>query len=88
MAESGDYDLLMAYSAHESRANAVPVKVTSGTWTKEFSVDQTQPMPRSQPFQLVGRVRLEGGVETMITISNRQAAGFVVIDALQLLQND
>jgi hypothetical protein len=86
MAESGDYDLLMAYSAHKSRAKAVPVKVTSGSWAKEFFVDQTQPLPRSQPFQLVGRVRLEGGVETMITISNRQAAGFVVIDALQLLQ--
>jgi len=48
-------------------------------------VDQTRPLPPGQHFRLIGNVQLEGGVETIITISNKETAGFVIVDALQLL---
>ncbi len=86
--KSGEYQLSMAYSAHETRATDVPVIVASGSQTKEFSVDQTKPLSRGQHFKLVGKVHLESGVETIITINNRQTVGFVIVDALQLLPND
>lgn len=85
--ESGEYQLSMAYSAHETRASNVPVIVTSGSEEKQFSVDQTLPLPSGQPFQLVGNVMLESGVESLITISNQATVGFVIVDALQLLPN-
>lgn len=83
--QSGEYHLLIAYSAHETRATEVPVIVTSGSYTGAFAIDQTQPLPSGQHFKLVGNVHLESGVETTITISNRQTTGFVIVDALQLL---
>jgi hypothetical protein len=86
--KSGEYQLLMSYSAHETRATNVPVIVSSGCQKKEFIVDQTQPLPSGQFFKPVGYLQLESGVETIITISNRQTVGFVVVDALQLLPND
>jgi hypothetical protein len=83
--KSGQYQLLMSYSAHESRAANVPLIVTSGSLKNEFTVDQTQPLPAGQRFKLVGTVELEGGVDVNITISNRQTTGFVIVDAMQLL---
>ena len=78
----------MAYSAHETCATDVPVIVTSDSQTKEFTVDQTQPLSTGQHLKLVGKVHLESEVETIITINNRQTVGFVIVDALQLLAND
>ncbi len=86
--KSGQYQLLMAYSAHETRARNVPVIVASGDHEKAFTVDQTQPLPSGQQFTLVGDVQLESGVETTISISNRQTVRFVIVDALQLLPTE
>lgn len=86
--KSGEYQLLMAYSAHETRAKNVPVIVTSGSHQVEFAVDQTGPLPSGQRFKLVGNVQLKDGVDTIITITNRQTTGFVIVDALQLIPKD
>lgn len=85
---SGEFQLLMAYSAHETRATNVPLTITSGSLKQEFTVDQTQPMPPGQRFKLVGKVYLESGFETTIMISDQQTVGFVILDALQLLSDD
>jgi len=84
--ESGEYQLLMAYSAHETRATNVPVVVSSGGQEYEFYVDQTRSVPLGKHFRSIGTVRLENAVETVVTISNRETAGFVIVDALQLLR--
>ena len=85
---SGTYQLLMAYSADETRANKVPVLVTSASNQQAFTVDQTRPLLSGQLFSLIGKVQLEGEVETVITISNNDTIGFVIVDALQLLRKD
>lgn len=84
--ESGQYQMLMAYSAHETRATDVSVVIVSGSYKENFTVDQTQPLPNEQSFRLIGNVQLDHGTETSITISNGETAGFVIVDALQLLQ--
>jgi hypothetical protein len=83
--KSGRYQLLMAYSAHETRAKNIPLAIASGTKSKTISVDQTLPLPEGQFFRPVGTVDLSADVETVIRITNADTTGFVIIDALQLL---
>ena len=83
--KSGEYELLMAYSAHETRAREVPVTVKSGPRATTLKVDQTVPLPTGKPFRSVGLCRLDGDVETTITVSNARTDGFVILDAIQVL---
>ena len=82
----GRYQLLMAYSAHESRAKNVPVSILSGDRETSLTVDQTQPLPSGQRFRAVGSVNLKADADTTIQISNTDTVGFVILDALQLLR--
>jgi hypothetical protein len=82
---TGRYQLLMAYSAHPTRAKQVPVTVSSGTDQSTLTVDQTRPLPAGKRFREIGTVRLQGATETTITVSNDQTDGFVILDAIQLL---
>ena len=75
----------MAYSAHETRAKKVPVTVQNGGRETRLFVDQTQPLPAGETFRSVGTVELAADGETTITVSNQDTAGFVILDALQLL---
>jgi hypothetical protein len=79
------YELRMAYSAHETRAKKVPLLVQNGPNTVELFVDQTVPLPPGDAFRGVGRVSLQKGLETTITLRNTGTDGFVILDALQLL---
>jgi hypothetical protein len=83
--QGGRYEVLMAYSAHPSRAKNVPMTISSGDKTAKLVVDQTQPLPQGQMFRAVGSVDITPNVETVITISNHETEGFVIVDALQLL---
>lgn len=83
--QSGRYDLRMAYSAHETRAAKVPLPIQNGEKSVELLVDQTQPLPAGEAFRSIGRVELQKGLETTITIRNAETDGFVILDALQLV---
>lgn len=86
--KSGQYQLLMAYSAHESRAKNVPVTVYSGDSQMSFEVDQTKSLPTGKHFRRVATVALSEDVETVIQITNADTTGFVILDALQLLPEE
>ena len=83
--KSGRYQVLMAYSAHQSRAKNVPVTVSCGGASKTFVVDQTRSLPSGRVFRPVGTVDLRADVETVIQVTNADTTGFVILDALQLL---
>lgn len=83
---TGRYELRMAYSAHETRAKKVPVTIQNGGRTIGIAVDQTRPLPAGQAFRSLGAVDLANDSETIITVSNTGTDGFVILDALQLLQ--
>lgn len=83
---SGRYDVRMAYSPHETRSAKVPVVIQNGDRKVEIAVDQSQPLPAGEAFRSVGSVQLDRGVETTIQISNKATDGFVILDAMQLLQ--
>jgi hypothetical protein len=81
----GDYELRMAYSAHETRTTRLPVTVVGGGAEHRFTVDQTQPLPAGQAFRPIQRLRLRQGVEYVLTLANEDTRGFVILDAFQLL---
>lgn len=80
----GKYDLRMAYSAHETRATNVPITIESGGRTSVFRVDQRVRINAGEVFRSIGHVELDG--DCVITIKNAGTDGFVIIDALQLLE--
>jgi hypothetical protein len=81
----GEYELRMAYSAHETRTTRLPVTLTDGTTTQAFVVDQTIALPAGEAFRPIGRVRLRQGAEHTLTVTNQDTKGFVIVDAFQLL---
>ncbi len=84
--KTGHYTLRMAYSPHATRATKVPVTVQCGERKTEITVDQTQPLAAGEAFRTIGSVQLDGDVETVITVSNTGTDGFVILDALQLIE--
>lgn len=86
--KTGRYELRMAYSPHETRATKVPVVIECGGRKTEILVDQTQPLAAGEAFRSIGAVSLDAGAETTITIRNISTDGFVIVDALQLLETN
>ena len=83
--KTGRYQLLMAYSAHDTRSKNVPVTVSSGPHNKVIQIDQTVPLANGKAFRPIGTVELQKDAETVIQITNADTVGFVILDALQLL---
>ena len=81
----GDFELRMAYSAHETRTTRLPITIVGGGSEHRFTVDQTQPLPAGEAFREVGRLRLRQGMDYTLTVSNEDTKGFVILDAFQLL---
>jgi hypothetical protein len=84
--KTGRYELRMAYSPHQTRATKVPLTLESRGRKTEIVVDQTLPLAAGESFRSVGSVQLHNGVDTVITISNTGTDGFVILDALQLIE--
>ena len=84
--KSGRYELRMAYSPHATRTTKVPVTIECGGSKTDLTVDQTQPLAAGEAFRTIGSIQLDGRVETVITVSNTGTDGFVIMDALQLLE--
>jgi hypothetical protein len=84
--KTGRYTLRMAYSPHATRATKVPVTIECADRKTEITVDQTQPLAAGEAFRTIGTVQLDGDAETVITVSNTGTDGFVILDALQLIQ--
>ncbi len=83
--KSGEYRVLIAYSAHETRATNVPVVITSGTRETKIIVDQTRHLLAGQHFHLIGTVQLAAEGETIIQIQTTNTTGFIILDAVQLV---
>ncbi len=84
--KTGRYDLRIAYSPHATRAAKVPVLVQSGNQKTRIEFDQTQPLPTGETFRKAGVVQLTKDQETTITLSNTGTDGFVILDAIQLVE--
>ena len=84
--KSGRYELRIAYSAHETRAKKVPIAIENGTQKTTLTFDQTEPLPAGEAFRSAGVIQLTSDAETKIVISNTGTEGFVILDAIQLIE--
>jgi hypothetical protein len=81
----GEFELRMAYSAHETRTTRLPVTLSDGTSAQALVVDQTVPLPAGEAFRTISRIPMRKGVEYTLTVTNQDTNGFVILDAFQLL---
>ncbi|HWB00285.1 MAG TPA: FAD-dependent oxidoreductase [Pirellulales bacterium] len=81
----GMYEVRVAYSALTNRASNVPVTVTSADGEKTVLVDQRKAAPIDKLFYPVGTFRFAAARPAVITITNHDTDGFVIVDAVQLL---
>lgn len=84
--ESGTYKLNMAYSPHPTRADSVPLTITSGSHVTDFVVDQTIQLPPASLVREIGKVELVASEETVITVDTEGTAGFIILDAIELVR--
>lgn len=84
---SGDYEIRVAYSPHETRAKNIPITVRSGDRTTDLKFDETRPLTGSDRFRTAGTAPLVAGKKSTVVISNRETDGFVIVDAIQVRES-
>jgi hypothetical protein len=75
----------MAYSAHSTRAKKVPIEIKSGAHKVSLTVNQTMAMLPGKSFRAIGSVQLLADMESVLTVTNQDTDGFVILDAIQLV---
>ena len=83
--KAGRYDVRLAYSALENRANNVRVNILHADGEDTVFVDQTLPPPIDGRFVSLGKFRFEKDGAGYVLISNDDTRGHVIVDALQLV---
>jgi len=84
IAKSGKYDVRVAYTPNGNRGTNIPVTIRQVNTTSKVKLNQREP-PADPPFTTVVRHQFAAG-EATVEISNTGVDGFVVIDAVQLLE--
>jgi hypothetical protein len=84
--EAGRYELRIAYSAHPTRAQKVPVVIESGGVKTTVEFDQTLLLPAGEAFRSAGAVDVKD-TSVSVTLTNSKTEGFVIADAIQWLKS-
>jgi hypothetical protein len=87
--DAGEFELRLAYLAHENRGKHVPtiVQVAGGS-PRKLSIDMTQTPPIDEGFISLGKYELNKGDKISVTLEADNAGGNVHADAVQLLRAD
>jgi hypothetical protein len=83
IANAGQYEVRVAWTAHPNRATNVPVTVEYPGGSTTALVNQ-RTKPKYDGFGVVGTFSFAAG-ETTVEISNESTDGYVLIDAVQLI---
>jgi hypothetical protein len=86
VAEEGRYEVRLAYAANPNRATNVQVRVEHAEGTTERMVDQRKAPDVEGRFVSLGVFRFEKGRKGSVRITNRGADGYVIADAIQVIQ--
>jgi hypothetical protein len=76
----GRYDVLLSWTAHANRASNVPVTIETASGKQVRSMNQRKPPAIDGLLGKVGQ--FDFGETGTVTISNKGADGYVVIDAV------
>jgi hypothetical protein len=83
--EGGKYEVRLSYSPNPNRATNVPVTVVHADGTTTVKVNQQKAPPIDKLFVSLGTFRFEKGKKGYVEITNKDADGHVIIDAVQWL---
>ncbi len=81
----GRYEVRLAYTPHSNRATNVAVEVQFAGGKKDLVVNQTAKPPIDDLFVSLGIFEFTPDAAATVLVSNRQANGHVIIDAVQWL---
>ncbi len=79
----GDYEVRLSYAAHENRATNVPVTIVHAAGKELLHVNQQQAPEVDDLFTSLGHYTFDK--EAQVLISNENADGHVIANAVQLL---
>jgi hypothetical protein len=85
LAEAGDYEVRLLYPATNNRATNTQVTVESADGAKTLHVNQRQDCMEGRVPRALGTFRFEPGKPASVVISNADADGYVVVDAVQFV---
>lgn len=86
--ETGIYELRMSYSSGSNRSTHVPVSIQDVVDVHHVSVNQRQAPTIDGLFVSLGEYRFDSATPGSVTVSNAEADGHVIVDAIQLLPKD
>jgi hypothetical protein len=76
----------MAYTPHANRATNVPVTVFVGNEKHTVKVNEREKPPLERGFISLGKHSFKAGDKAMVEISNEGTDGFVVVDAVWVVE--
>jgi len=82
---AGQYEVRLAYTANPNRATRVAVTVHHAEGEATLSINQRQKPKIDGTFVSLGNYRFEPTSKPAVVVSNAQADGHVIADAVQLL---
>ncbi len=83
--KAGEYEVRVIYSATTNRATNVPVTIVSAAGTKTVTINQREECLVNGVPRSLGRFHFEPGTDASVTLSNADANGYVVVDAVQFV---
>ncbi len=83
--QSGRYEVRLAYTHAENRANNIRVNILHADGEDTVFVDESGPPPIDGRFVSLGKFRFEKDGAGYVLISTEATKGYVTVDALQLL---
>lgn len=82
---SGNYRVWLSYSPGPDRAPAVKVSIVAANGRTDLTINQQERLPGLGTMKSLGVYRFEELLEGFVVISNTDAEGVVVVDALTLV---
>ena len=83
---SGQYELRVLYPPHENRCSRVPIDITINDQTVTRRIDQRSVDDGQLNLRVIGVFDLPENATATVVLSNENADGYVVADAIQWLQ--
>jgi hypothetical protein len=83
--QPGEYEVRIIYSATTNRATNAPVTIVSAEGTQSVTINQREECLENGVPRALGRFRFEPGKDASVTLSNADANGYVVVDAVQFV---
>ncbi len=88
VSRSASYDVQLSYTHGGNRAAKVPVSVKHADGEVEINLDQRKRPPIEDLFASVGQFRFNEDRPGIITVATRGTEGYVIADAVRLVQVD